>query len=178
MWRIIQGDGTELLQNLLPQSEFSWTENKLGFVWNQWASLLFYWCERSVTNKKLSQGRCVCYFHHSHNGWSCLPPISWISSRPTPLLLGGVRDNHTGFHFWGKRETWAPCCVQTGHATWEFIKGKQGWGYGGPRVSNEMNEYVSINYLKYSNISSFYSLINYCIVLCSSSSWSHLHQSL
>lgn len=30
-------------------------------------------------------------------------------------------------------------------------------------MSNEMNEYVSINYLKYSNISLFYSFINHSV---------------
>lgn len=33
-----------------------------------------------------------------------VPPMSWISSRPIPLLLWGKRDNHTGFHFWADTE--------------------------------------------------------------------------
>lgn len=49
MWRIIQGDDPELLQHLLPQSEISWTESKLGSVWNQWASVLLLWALREET---------------------------------------------------------------------------------------------------------------------------------
>ena len=33
-----------------------------------------------------------------------VPPISCISSRPTPMLLWGNRDNSTGFHFWQETE--------------------------------------------------------------------------
>lgn len=33
-----------------------------------------------------------------------VPAISWISTRPTPMLLWGNRDNSTGFHFWQETE--------------------------------------------------------------------------